>query len=291
MVESRSLSGRAARLTNYSLVTLIALLCLYPMLYVLFASVSDPIRLMQHNGALFWPLGFSPRGYETVLRNPNILSGYENTLLYVVLGTAINISLTTLGAYALSRKGYPFRTPLLILIVFTMYFGGGLIPNFLVVRGLGMYGTIWALLIPSAINTWNLIVMRTAFSSVPESLIEAAHIDGANDWVILLRLVVPVSKATISVMLLFYAVGHWNSWFTAMVYLRRREMYPLQLILREILISNSVGGNVSEDADTFFLAELIKYSTIMVSTLPILAVYPLVQKYFAKGVMLGSVKG
>jgi len=260
------------------------------MLHVLFASFSNPLQLMMHSGALLWPKGFSLKGYEIVLSNKNILTGYLNTIFYVVAGTSINILLTSLGAYALSRSGFMFKRTITVLIVFTMYFSGGLIPSFLLVKGIGIYNTRLALILPGAIATWNLIVMRTSFRSIPASLEESARMDGANDFVILFRIFLPVAKATIAVMLLFYAVDHWNAWFNAMIYLRERNKYPLSLFLREILIANSTSGNVNPDADIFFLDEVIKYATIIISTVPILAAYPFAQRYFMKGVMLGSLK-
>ena len=195
-----------------------------------------------------------------------------------------------MGAYALSRKGFLFRRTLTLLIVFTMYFNAGLVPNFLLVKGLGMYNSILALMLPGAISTWNLIVMKTAFQSIPVSLEESARLDGANDFTILFRIFLPLSKATVAVMILFYAVGHWSSWFHAMLYLRDRAKFPLQLIMREILISNSANGNASADSDVMFLQEVVKYATIVVSTVPILFIYPFAQKYFMAGVMMGSVK-
>jgi putative aldouronate transport system permease protein len=274
----------------YLLAGILALLCLYPMVHVLFASISDPLKLMVHSGILLHPRGISLKGYEIVLGNGNILSGYLNTLFYVIAGTFINMLLSCMGAYALSRSGYMFKRSITIGIVFTMYFSGGLIPNFLLVRAIGIYNTRWALLLPGAIATWNLIVMKTSFQHIPASLEESAKIDGANDFVILFRIFLPVAKATLAVMTLFYAVGHWNAWFNAMIYLQNRGKYPLSLFLREILIANSTSGNVNPDADIFFLDELIKYATIIVSTLPILAAYPFAQRYFMTGVMLGSLK-
>lgn len=274
----------------YGIMGILSFLCLYPMLHVIFASVSDPMQLMRHSGVLLHPLGFSAEGYKVVFQNPNIPASYLNTILYVTVGVSINIILTTMGAYALSRKGYMFKRSITFLIIFTMYFSGGMIPNFLLVKQLGLYNSIWALVLPGAISVWNMIVMKTSFQAIPLSLEESARIDGANDFVILWKIFLPVSKATIAVMLLFYAVGHWNSWFNAMIYLRDRSKYPLQLIMREILISNSSSGNVIEDADTLFLQEVIKYATIVISTVPILCIYPFVQKYFMTGVMMGSLK-
>jgi putative aldouronate transport system permease protein len=275
---------------NYSLLTAVALACLYPMVHVLFASISDPIRLMQHTGVMLWPKGFSLKGYRVVIENPNIGSGYMNTLIYTFVGTALSVFFSSMGAYALSRKNFMFKRTITLLIVFTMYFSGGLIPNFLLVKNIGLYNSRWAVMLPVLIGTWNLIVMRTSFQQVPPSLEESAKIDGANDFVILFRIFIPVQAATIAVMILFYSVAQWNSWFNAMIYLRDRSLYPLQLFLREILIANSTSGNINPDSDVLFLEEVIKNATIIVATLPILCVYPFVQKYFIKGVMLGSVK-
>ena len=269
---------------------LISLVCLYPMWHVIMASFSDPIELMRHTGVILKPLGYSVEGYRVVLQNPNIPRSYMNTIFYVVLGTSVNMILTTFGAYALSRKGYMGKRILTLLIVFTMYFNAGLVPNFLLVKNMGMYNTVWALVLPGAVSTWNLIVMKTSFQSVPVSLEESARLDGANDFVILFRIFLPLSKATVAVMILFYAVTHWSAWFNAMIYLSDRAKFPLQLIMREILIANSTGGNSMTDTDAMFLEEVVKYATIVVSTVPILFIYPFAQKYFMSGVMMGSVK-
>ena len=274
----------------YVLMGLMGLICLYPMWHVVMASFSDPIELMRHTGVILKPLGFSLEGYRVVIENPNILPSYFNTIVYVLVGTAINMFLTILGAYALSRKGFMLKRPLTLLIVFTMYFNAGLIPNFLLVKGLGLYNTIWALVLPGAISTWNLIVMKTSFQSIPVSLEESARLDGANDFVILFKIILPLSKATMAVMVLFYAVAHWSSWFNAMIYLRDKSKFPLQLVMREILIANSSGGNSMMDTDAMFLEEIVKYSTIVVATVPILFIYPFAQKYCMSGVMMGSVK-
>lgn len=275
---------------NYAVVTAVSLMCLYPMLHVLFASLSDPMRLLAHRGLLLWPQGFSLKGYQAVLSNPNILSGYMNTIIYLAGGLVVSMVLTPLGAYALACKDYPFRNVLVFLFVFTMYFSGGLIPNFLVIKNLGLYDSRWAIILPTAVSTYNLIVMRTAFSSVPGALQESACLDGANDFVILYRIYIPCIRATMAVVCLFYAVSQWNSWFNSMIYLQSSSKWPLQLWLREILI-NSASGGTSDDADALYLQELIRYAVIVVATVPILVVYPYAQKYFMKGVMLGSVKG
>lgn len=274
----------------YILLGVIALLCLYPMVHVFMGSFSDPIQLMRHTGPILWPKGYSLKGYEVVLNNPNIWIGYRNTLLYVVAGTAINILMSCFGAYALSRRNFMFKRVITVGIVFTMYFSGGMIPNFLLVQNLGIYNTPLAMLLPTAIITWNLIVMKTSFQNVPASLEESAKIDGANDFVVLFHIFIPVAKATIAVMILFYAVFHWNSWFNAMLYLQDRKLYPLQLFLREILIASSTSGNMALDSDMPFMEDLVKYCTIIISTVPILCIYPFAQKYFMTGVMMGSLK-
>ncbi len=277
---------------NIIFMILLCFVTLYPFLYVLFSSLSDPAAVSQHRGLLFWPKGIQWESYKMVFNNPMITSGYKNTLLYVSAGTTINLFFTALGAYVLSRKGFYFRNHMMFFIVITMVFNGGLIPTFLLVNKLGMLNTAWALLIPSAINTFNLIIMRTAFQSVPVSLEESAKIDGANEWVILFRMIIPLSMPVISVMILWYAVGHWNSYFSALIYLRSRELYPLQLVLREILVTNSTDSMMTGAgaADKEPIGETIKYATIIISTLPILCLYPFLQKYFVKGVMIGALK-
>jgi len=268
------------------------MITLYPMIYVVFASLSKPSLLSQETGLLLRPLGFSLASYEAVFKNPSIISGYANTLFYTLVGTFINLLLTSLGAYVLSRKNYLLKKAFTFLIIFTMFFSGGLIPTYLLVKSLHLIDTRFALILPQAISVWNLIVMRTSFSQVPDSLEESARIDGANDFTILFRIVIPLSKAVIAVMFLFYAVGHWNSWLPATIYLRNRDLYPLQLILREILIANDTNNmiDVANNADREQISVTIKYATIMVATLPILMIYPFIQKYFVKGVMIGAVK-
>ncbi|MCL2833097.1 MAG: carbohydrate ABC transporter permease [Treponema sp.] len=274
----------------YVITGFLALICLYPMIHVFFASISDPLKLMVHTGVLLKPQGISLKGYQIVFSNRNIYTGYFNTIYYVIIGTLVNMLCSSLGAYALSRPNYMFKRTITVGIVFTMYFSGGLIPSYLLVRALGLYNSRLAIVLPGAIATWNLIVMKTSFQAIPNSLGESAKIDGANDLVILFRIFLPVAKATMAVMALFYAVGHWNSWFNAMIYIQDRGKYPLSLFLREILIANSVSGNVNPDANVFFLDEIIKYATIIISTVPILVAYPFAQRYFMTGVMLGSLK-
>ena len=285
-------NGRGFRFVNGIIMVLISVIMLYPFLYVLFASVSDSNALMRHRGLLFHPLGFNTGAYKLVFRNPNILSGYLNTIMYVVLGTSINIIMTVLSAYVLSRREFLLRRPLMFLAIITMYFSGGMIPLYLQVVKLKLINTIWAIVLPTAMSTYNLIIMRTAFENIPPSLEESARLDGANEWVVLLRIVVPLAMPTIAVMVLFYSVNIWNSWFNAMIYLQDRSLYPLQLILREILIANDTSSMTAGLAgDVVPIAEAVKYATIVVATLPVLCIYPFLQKYFVKGVMVGAVKG
>lgn len=277
---------------NHTLLSLLVLVTIYPLLYVLFASVSESASLMKHSGLLLWPQGFSWAAYRSVFNNPMILASYRNTLIYTVLGTAINILLTSLGAYVLTRKDLRLRRFLTLFCLFPMFFSGGLIPFYLTVKSLRLFNTIWAILLPSAINVFNLIVMRTYFMGIPDSMVEAAKIDGGTDYYILFRIIVPLALPILAVMLLFYGVGNWNAWFNAMIFLRDREMYPLQLILREILIASDTDSMTAAAAsmDQEALAQTIKYAAIVVATLPILCVYPFLQKYFVNGIMVGALK-
>ena len=278
---------------NVAVMLLLVFVTLYPFVYVLFASVSDPTRLVKHSGLMFWPKGWQILSYRLVFENPMILIGYRNTLVYVVLGTAVNIVMTSLGAYALSRKNFLMRRPVMLAITFTMFFSGGLIPLYLQVQHLGLTDTIWSMVLPNAMSAYNLIIMRTGFEAVPVSLEESAKLDGARHFTIMMNVVLPLSTAVVAVMILFYGVGHWNAWFGAMIYLRTRDLYPLQLILREILVSNmtddmTAGGDVGMREA---IGEAVKYATIIVATVPILAIYPFLQRYFVKGVMVGAIKG
>jgi putative aldouronate transport system permease protein len=275
------------------LVTL-TLLFLYPMWHVVMASFSEADKLIAQIGPVIKPQGFSLKGYHAVFHNKNIITGYANTLFYVSAGTLLNMFMTILGAYTLSRQNLYIKKFLTLFVVVTMYIHAGLIPDFLLVKYLGLYNTRAIILLTGLVNTWNLIVMRTAFSQIPRSLEESAMMDGAGDLTIMFKIILPVSKATVMVIFLFYAVAHWNSWFSAVIYLKDRGKYPIQLFLREILLmNNTADSSIGTDATTsdfFMLGEVIKYCAIVVSTLPVLVIYPLVQKHFVTGVMLGSVK-
>lgn len=296
MVIKRTRGERIFEVFNILLMLLLMFLTIYPLWYVLVSSVSDPVKLMGHEGFLFVPLGEPTfKGYEMTFASNNILIGYRNTLFYVIVGTFINLLMTSLGAYVLTRRGFLLAKPLSIMCVVTMYFSGGLIPSFLLVKNLGLYDTVWAILLPTAINVWNLLIMRTFFSGIPAALEESAIIDGANDWVVFTRVILPLSKPIIAVMVLYYGVDHWNSWFQAQIYLRDRTLYPLQLFLREILVKNVGATTTTVTAEQMqqesYYRELLQYCTIIVSTLPVLCVYPFLQKYFVQGVMIGAIKG
>ncbi|MDD9267151.1 carbohydrate ABC transporter permease [Paenibacillus sp. GCM10023248] len=292
MLNKASFSEKCFDFCNTLLMLLLIVLTIYPLIYVAFASVSDAGSLMGHKGILWRPIGFSLDAYTNVFRNPMILKGYGNTLFVVLIGLALNIVLTSFGAYALSRKSLQYRKPLMLFIIFTMFFSGGLIPLYLTVKGVGMLDSLWALIIPQAINTFNLILMKTAFEAIPDALEESAKMDGANDFVILFRIVLPLSMPVIAVMLLYYGVSHWNSWFSAMIFLQERSLYPLQLVLREILLQGEANANSgASDGDAAMLAATLKYATIIVATVPILFVYPFLQKYFVKGALIGAIKG
>ena len=281
----------------YIFLTLLGLLFVIPVWHVVMASFSDAEILTSHTGIVWWPLGKpGVGGYKIVLSSPSIGSGYANTAFYVIVGTIISLVLTIMGAYALSRKTMKYRNVFMLFLSFTMLFNGGMIPTYMVVKDVvHLYDTRWAVIIPTAISVFNLIILRTAFQQVPESLVESAKLDGANEWTIMFRIIVPLSKATIAVILLYYAVGLWNSWFPAMIYLKGRDKYPLQLILREILLLNDSNSVVTTSADAVknlqLERKLVKYCTIIVSTVPIMCFYPFIQKYFTKGVMIGAVKG
>ncbi|MCK9479092.1 MAG: carbohydrate ABC transporter permease [Firmicutes bacterium] len=294
MIIKRMTGEKVFDFFNITLMVLIALIMLYPFYYVIMSSLSNSNFLIGDKGLMLTPKGFTLASYKMVLNNPNILSGYSTTIIVVVIGTTLNVMMTALGAFVLTRKDLAVRRLLTYMIIFTMYFSGGLIPTYLVVyKYLRLGNTLWALMLPGLISTYNLIIMRTNFMQIPISLEESAKINGANEFVILFKIFIPLSLPIMAVMVIFYGVGHWNSWFSAIIYIRDRSKYPLQLILREILLLNDVQGMMSEGAgtDAYNIGEGIKYATIIVATLPILCVYPFVQKYFVKGMMIGAVKG
>lgn len=279
---------------NYIFLTLCLLIVAYPVYFIIIASVSDPSAIYAGK-VVFLPVGFTLDGYKRILDYESFFTGYRNTLIYTVVGTAINVVATIPAAYALSRKDLKGHNFFMMAITFTMIFSGGMIPSYLLVVNLGLYNTMWALILPVAVSSWNMIVARTFFSqNIPDEMLEAATLDGADNFQFFFRIVLPLSKSIVAVMVLFYAVNHWNSYFNAMIYLRDSTKYPLQLVLRSILFENSLGDMV-EDAATLAaqqrLGDLIKYGVIIASSLPLMILYPFLQRYFIQGVMIGAVKG
>lgn len=272
----------------------IVLIVLIPLLFVLAASFSDP-DLVLKGKVLLIPKGFTAKAYTMVFENQDIWRGFRNSCFYTVAGTLISVVLTILAAYPLSRKELPGRNLFMLLILFTMYFSGGMIPTYLLVKDLGMYNSVWALLIPAAISTYNLIVAKTFFeNSIPGELYESARLDGCGNGSMLYRIVLPLSKAILAVLVLYYAVGIWNAYFDALIYVRDTSLHPLQIVLRNILLlgqTEQMGTNDVGMAEKIKMAEAVKYSAIVVSSIPMLLIYPFVQKYFVKGVMVGAVKG
>lgn len=279
----------------YTVILLFLLVILYPVIFIVSASFSEGSEV-QLGHVYLWPVKPTLEGYRAVFSHRNIMTGYRNTILYTLGGTLINVVVTILCAYPLSRKDMPLRGFFVFLFVFTMFFGGGLIPTYLLVNSLGLVNTFWALLIPGAMSVYNMIITRTFFQNgVPHELLEASQIDGCSDARYFFSILLPLSQAVISVISLYYAVAHWNSYFSALIYIRDKQLQPLQLILRSILLSTRVSLNEFEDPDLLEgkigLEFLVKFALIVVSSAPIMCLYPFVQKFFAKGVMLGSVKG
>lgn len=269
----------------------IVLACLYPFVYMLAVSLSDSASIASGEVWL-WPKGFNLDMYQYVFEDGRVLKGYKNTLIYVISGTAISLIVTALGAYALSKTKMVMGKPVLMLIVFTMFFNGGMIPTFLVVKELGFVNTIWGMVLPGAVGTWNLLIMRTFFMGMPQELEESGKIDGLSEIGIFFRIVLPLSKPVLATIGLYYAVGMWNNFMGPLLYLRDADMQPLQVILRNIVLSGQLTGTDGPVVgDIVVVEDGLKFATIMVSTLPILLVYPFIQKYFVKGALIGSVKG
>jgi putative aldouronate transport system permease protein len=288
-----SFSYKLFQIVNTIFLVGLMIITIYPMVHVVMASLSQGIALTSHKGFLIWPAGKPTLdAFKAVFTNPNIMIGYRNTIFLLVVGVSLQIFMTSMGAYVLSRQKFALKNPIMFFITFTMFFQGGIIPFYLLMRDLNLINNLLALILPFVVSAYNLIIMRTSFATIPASFEESAKLDGASHFVIYSRIIMPLSKPVIAVMLLYYGVGIWNGWFWASVFLRNRALFPLQLILREILISNDVSSMTqgSSGADVAVIAESIKYATIVVATVPILAVYPFLQKYFAKGVMIGAIK-
>ena len=282
-----SASRRVFLAANTIILLAISFIMLYPVLYVIAASFSEETAILRGD-VVFIPVNAHVKAYQKVFQYPLLWQSYGNTLLYTGLGTVINLVLTVFGAWALSQKKMVGRRFFTLMCTFTMFFNGGMIPTFLVIRELRLLNTIWAILLPGAVSTYNMILMRTFFMQIPQSLVEAAELDGCRDFGVLFRIVLPLSLASLMTIGMFYAVAHWNSYFTAVLYLSKPELYPLQIILRQVVLLNEIVENSSSTENV--MAEGIKYATIVVAMLPMLCIYPFVQRYFVKGVLIGSVK-
>ena len=271
---------------------LLFVLCIiYPLYYMFIVSFSNGNAVLRGEVSIY-PIKPTFKAYESVFKDPNILRSYGNTIRYTVLGTLVNLVMSVLCAYPLSRRYFYGRRVFSLLIVFTMLFDAGIVSNFLVVQRLGLINSIWAIILPPAISVYNMIIIRTFLQQLPEELFESAYIDGATDFTTLARIALPLSKPVLATMLLFYAVAHWNSFLPALLYLNHRNYYPMQLIMRNIVISGDIRQNMETmPGDNTIIGTNIKYAVIFITILPILAVYPFIQKYFAKGVMIGALKG
>jgi putative aldouronate transport system permease protein len=296
-VANQTFGDRFLGVAIYAFLSVVLLVVIYPLIYVISASISDPVPVI--NGSMWlFPAGFNLTGYAKIFQNQEVLIGYRNTIVYTVLGTAINLVMTVMAAYPLSRKDFSGRGVITGILVFTMFFSGGLIPTYLLIKNLHMINTVWALILPGAVSVYNIIIMRTFFQTgIPGELQEAAAIDGCGNLQTLWRIVLPLSMPILAVMVLFYSVGHWNSYFNALIYLSERGKFPLQLFLREILIKGEMdemlqgGGTMIGQDQQLLEAETVKYAMVVVANLPIFLLYPFLQKYFVKGVMIGAIKG
>ncbi|MFS0615943.1 carbohydrate ABC transporter permease [Lederbergia ruris] len=293
-MKKMSSGDRIFTLINSTILLVIAFLMIYPLIYVLSASLSAPVHIASGNIWLL-PKDFTLDSYKTVFENKNILIGYRNTIMYTILGTAINLVASVMIAYPLSRKDFYGRGIITVIILFTMFFSGGMIPTYLLIQDLGMLDTIWAMIIPGAVSVYNVIIMRTFFQGIPDELREAAVMDGCSNLKFLGKIVLPLSMPILAVMGLFYGVGHWNAYFDALIYLSDSHKFPLQLFLRQMLIQEDLSGmaNMGGEAlsDSILKVEGLKYAVVVIASLPMLILYPFLQKYFIKGVMIGSLKG
>lgn len=290
---NEGIGSKSFDIINHVILILLIIACFYPIWYVLVASFSNSGAITANAGKLLWPQGFNIQAYIKAFQHPLILSGYKNILEILLFSLPLNMLMTLLCGYFMASKDVMFKKTIVSFFMFTMFFGGGLIPTYLNQKSLGLYNNIWALIIPGALSLYNAIICRSAIDAIPDSLYESAYMDGANDFTILFKIVTPLIKPTLAVLLLYYGVGHWNGWFNASIYIKDEALLPIQNVLRAVLLANkdslSSGGSSLDAVNTY--AETIKYSAIMISTLPILCIYPFLQKYFIKGVMIGAVKG
>lgn len=267
---------------------------LVPLIFVVAASFSSPKALLAGKVYL-WPVDFTLRGYKMLLSHKLLISGFLNSILYTVVGTIINVIMTVLAAYPLSRRDLAIRNPVMFLFTFTMLFSGGMIPSYMLVRNLNMLDTIWAVVLPTALSVWNLIITRTYFqSTIPQEILDSASVDGCDDFKFLIKICIPLATPILAVNVLLYAVGHWNSYFNEMMYLNTTTKFPLQLVMREILMNMNTAGmsmDVTKQLEIQETKYLLQYTTIIVGSVPVMLLYPLVQKYFVKGIMVGAIKG
>jgi putative aldouronate transport system permease protein len=289
-------SDKFFKLLCYFYLSLALIIVVYPLIYIISASVSDP-KFVNSGEMWLFPINLTFEGYERVFQNEQIWLGYKNTIIYTAAGTAVNLMVTIPAAYALARKDFVGRGFIMGMMLVTMFVSGGLIPTYIIVKSLGLMDSMWALILPGAASVWNIIVCRTFFqTSIPNELEEAAKIDGCSNFNLFLKIILPLSAPIIAVMALFYGVGHWNSYFGALIYLRDQDLYPLQLVLRQILVLQEMSADMSGATAEALqrkaeIADIVKYAVIIVATLPIIIVYPFMQRFFVKGVMIGSVKG
>ncbi|GHT60516.1 ABC transporter permease [Spirochaetia bacterium] len=293
MIKEKSLGDRVFNVINAVVMLFLVFVTLYPMYFVIVASLSNSVELLRNQGFLLYPKGFTFGAFAMAFSHPLIISGYKNIMIIMVVALTLNILMTLFAAYFLASKNLMFKKPVLFMMLFTMFFSGGMIPDYLNIRSLGLYDSLWALILPGVISVYNTIIYRTAIEAVPDSLGESAKIDGANDFTVLFRIIFPLVKPTTVVLLLYYGIGHWNSWFTASMYIRDNYKLPIQNILRAILIVNTgvLNSSVGVDDSLNQFSETIKYAAIVITTVPILFIYPFLQRYFVKGAMIGAVKG
>ncbi|TVQ19833.1 MAG: carbohydrate ABC transporter permease [Spirochaetaceae bacterium] len=295
MVRALTREDRVVTTVVYVTLSVIFLVVAYPLYFVVIASVSDPF--MVSTGQVWaFPRGITFEGYERIFTNQEIVTGYRNSIMYAVVGTAVNLAITLTAAYALSRSDLVGRNAITFIFAFTMFFSGGIIPLFLLVRGLGLYNTFWAMIFPTALSVWNLIIARTFFqSTIPKELLDSAKVDGCTDFRFFWSIVLPLSTAIVAVLLIFYAVAHWNAFFNALIFLRSRSRFPLQLVLRDILIQHQFSDDMMvDDASaevSAMIAESMKYGVIIVASVPVMILYPFVQKHYVRGIMIGAIKG
>ena len=290
-----SREDRVFSFVAYTLATIALVVTLYPLIYCVSASFSDPMEAVRGNVLLF-PQKATLLAYQAVAKNQSMFTGYANTIFYTLIGTSLNLIMTIAAAYPISKRDFRGRNAITVLFTITMFFSGGMVPNFLLIRDLGMYDSIWSLILPGCVSAWNLVIMRTYFqTAIPEEICESAYMDGCSNLKALIRIVLPLSAPIIAVMVIFYGVGHWNSYFYALLYLRSRAKYPLSLVLREILLQGvgqeKTGAEVIDSVADLLLFETLKYAVIIVSSVPMLLLYPALQRYFVKGAMVGSLKG